>query len=183
MSKLRSPFSFYGLAEVSDAAISEHLSRIIEDQVHQLCVAACTVCNDVRLFCVGVWQQRLLILQGMTLEPLPLGRIASHYYLSVRSVAMIRDNLKPNSSIIEVNGHGTRFEKNHASLQVLRLLCDMPEYDEVPVRHNEDIVNKNLSQHCPLVATTNTRSFDDPHTKVHLLYQVRALIVKNMGRK
>ena len=44
------------------------------------------------------------------------------------------------------------------------------EYNELPVRHNEDGLNKNLSSNLPLPVEP-PESFDSPHTKTHLLLQ------------
>lgn len=44
------------------------------------------------------------------------------------------------------------------------------EYDELPVRHNEDGLNRNLSAKLPLLVEP-PGSFESPHTKTHLLLQ------------
>lgn len=44
------------------------------------------------------------------------------------------------------------------------------EYNELPVRHNEDGLNRSLSSRLPL-AVEPPESFDSPHTKTHLLLQ------------
>jgi activating signal cointegrator complex subunit 3 len=59
-------------------------------------------------------------------------------------------------------------------MQVLDLLCGAAEYDELPVRHNEDRVNAELA---PLVRwSLNPKTMDDPHTKANLLLQVRLVV-------
>ncbi len=47
---------------------------------------------------------------------------------------------------------------------------DSCEYDELPVRHNEDGLNKTLAQRLPLEVSPPD-SYDSPHTKAHLLLQ------------
>ena len=59
----------------------------------------------------------------------------------------------------------------HACMQVLAALSGAAEYDELPVRHNEDALNAGLSQHVRYPG--DTRAMDDPHTKASLLLQVR----------
>jgi len=54
--------------------------------------------------------------------------------------------------------------------QVLGLLCAVAEYDEMPVRHNEDKLNLTLSQ--AVRHRIDPRTADDPHTKTNLLLQV-----------
>ena len=62
--------------------------------------------------------------------------------------------------------------------QVLHVLCGVAEYDELPVRHNEDKINTALSGEVrwPI----DTRSADDPHTKTNLLLQVRSRLHRCM---
>ena len=53
------------------------------------------------------------------------------------------------------------------SQDVLELLTSSHEYEELPVRHNEDSVNSELAQQLP-VPVRNT-NYDLPSTKAHLL--------------
>lgn len=50
------------------------------------------------------------------------------------------------------------------------MLCSVPEYDELPVRHNEDKLNMDLAQ--AVKWPVESRACDDPHTKANLLLQV-----------
>ena len=50
------------------------------------------------------------------------------------------------------------------------MLCAVAEYDELPVRHNEDKVNAALSE--TVRWPVDSRTVDDPHTKANLLLQV-----------
>lgn len=61
------------------------------------------------------------------------------------------------------------------NLQLLGALCAAAEYDELPVRHNEDKLNMTLSAEVRF--PTDVRSADDPHTKANLLLQVCCLPV------
>ncbi|KAG7149794.1 putative helicase mug81 like protein [Verticillium longisporum] len=45
------------------------------------------------------------------------------------------------------------------------------EYDELPVRHNEDLINSELSRNLPLPATAFNMPMWDPHVKSFLLLQ------------
>ena len=47
------------------------------------------------------------------------------------------------------------------------------EYAELPVRHNEDVLNGELSKKLPWAV--GTEELDSPHAKAHLLLQVRAI--------
>lgn len=55
-------------------------------------------------------------------------------------------------------------------MQVLQVLCGVAEYDELPVRHNEDKINTTLAGEVRW--PTPARSADDPHIKANLLLQV-----------
>ena len=50
------------------------------------------------------------------------------------------------------------------------MLCSAAEYDELPVRHNEDKLNAGMAEGVRLAV--DMRTVDDPHTKAHLLLQV-----------
>jgi antiviral helicase SLH1 len=86
----------------------------------------------------------------------PLGKIMSYYYLSHRTVRHLVKHAKRNAS----------FE------DVLSWMSSATEYDELPVRHNEDLINAELSKNLPIPAS----HFDglpmwDPHVKAFLLLQ------------
>ena len=51
------------------------------------------------------------------------------------------------------------------------MLCGVAEYDELPVRHNEDKLNMMLSG--TVRFPIKERDADDPHAKAKLLLQVR----------
>jgi activating signal cointegrator complex subunit 3 len=52
---------------------------------------------------------------------------------------------------------------------LLSLLSDAHEYNELPVRHNEDLLNAELAKKCLL--PVNPYTYDSSHTKAHLLFQ------------
>ena len=52
---------------------------------------------------------------------------------------------------------------------MLGVLCAAAEYDELPVRHNEDKLNLALARDVRL--PTDPRAADDPHTKANALLQ------------
>ena len=54
--------------------------------------------------------------------------------------------------------------------EVLGVLCDATEFDQLPVRHNEDHMNEDLAKNCPL-ESSNSRSMESPNTKTFLLLQ------------
>ncbi|XP_021733961.1 DExH-box ATP-dependent RNA helicase DExH14-like isoform X1 [Chenopodium quinoa] len=88
-----------------------------------------------------------------SVEPMILGSIASQYYLSYLTVSMFGSNLGPGLSL-EVSLH---------------ILSAASEYDELPVRHNEENHNATLAERLPYKVDKNR--LDDPHVKANLLFQ------------
>lgn len=86
-------------------------------------------------------------------EPMMLGTIASQYYLSYLTVSMFGSNIGPDTSL-EVFMH---------------ILSGASEYDELPVRHNEEKYNEALSKRVRYKVDNNR--LDDPHIKANLLFQ------------
>jgi activating signal cointegrator complex subunit 3 len=70
-------------------------------------------------------------------EPLTLGHIASYYYLKYTTVRMLND----------------RLDEDNDLPTLLEILSNSSEYDEVPVRHNEDKVQNDV--HCTLTTARN----------------------------
>lgn len=52
---------------------------------------------------------------------------------------------------------------------LLEILCNSKEFEEIPVRHNEDNLNEGLSKLVP--HPVDPRTYDSPHTKTYLLIQ------------
>ncbi|KAM4056735.1 sec63 brl domain-containing protein [Hirsutella rhossiliensis] len=88
-------------------------------------------------------------------ESTPMGKIMSYYYLSHMTIR-----------------HLVRHAKAQASfLDVLSWMCRATEYDELPVRHNEDLVNDALSANLPFPGHSFGLPMWDPHVKAFLLLQ------------
>ncbi|TGZ63845.1 hypothetical protein CRM22_006690 [Opisthorchis felineus] len=81
-----------------------------------------------------------------------LGRLASFYYLSHKTARLFSEKLEPNLTVHDL----------------LRILASTNEYALLPVRHNEDEMNRQLAGVLPLKPIG---SFECPHTKAHLLLQ------------
>ena len=88
-------------------------------------------------------------------DPTPLGKIMSYYYLSHRTIRHLLGRAKPQATFEEV----------------LAWMCGATEFDELPVRHNEDLINAELSAHLPLDAAIMGLPMHDPHVKAFLLLQ------------
>ncbi|KAJ9662580.1 putative steryl acetyl hydrolase mug81 [Coniosporium apollinis] len=88
-------------------------------------------------------------------DPTPLGKIMSYYYLSHLTIRHLTTHAKPHASFADV----------------LAWMCAATEYDELPVRHNEDLINAELSANLPLKAEVLGLPMWDPHVKAFLLLQ------------
>ncbi|KAK4804036.1 hypothetical protein SAY86_003853 [Trapa natans] len=88
-----------------------------------------------------------------SVESMMLGSIASQYYLSYVTVSMFGSNIRPDTSLEDF----------------LHILSGASEYDELPVRHNEEIHNGALAEKVRYKVDKNR--LDDPHIKANLLLQ------------
>ncbi|KAI1304494.1 Sec63 Brl domain-containing protein [Xylaria venustula] len=88
-------------------------------------------------------------------NPTPLGKIMSYYYLSHKTIRHLVKHAKPNASFMDV----------------LSWMSRATEYDELPVRHNEDLINAELSNNLPFSGNNFGLPMWDPHVKAFLLLQ------------
>ncbi|KLU86282.1 hypothetical protein MAPG_05298 [Magnaporthiopsis poae ATCC 64411] len=91
-------------------------------------------------------------------DPTPLGKIMSYYYLSHKTIRHLARQARAGASFADAPSW----------------MCRATEYDELPVRHNEDLINAELSRALPIPA--DDAAFDglpmwDPHVKAFLLLQ------------
>ena len=85
-----------------------------------------------------------------------LGKIMSYYYLSHLTIRSLSSHAKRDASFSDV----------------LMWMCCASEFDELPVRHNEDLINAELSKHLPIEASVmGDMPMWDPHVKAFLLLQ------------
>lgn len=131
--------SYYGLEEASADGVSLYFSNLIEGCLLSLEESGCVVTTGEE--------------EGHQVEATPMGRIASFYYLQHSTMQLFMDRL----------GYSMSF----ASL--LKALSDVPEYAELPVRHNEDSLNAVLAREVRL--PVDLKTVDSPHTKALLLLQ------------
>ncbi|KAJ3568402.1 hypothetical protein NPX13_g6430 [Xylaria arbuscula] len=88
-------------------------------------------------------------------DPTPLGKIMSYYYLSHKTIRHLVKHAKPKAGFVDV----------------LSWMSRATEYDELPVRHNEDLINVELSKNLPFSGDTFGLPMWDPHVKAFLLLQ------------
>ena len=89
------------------------------------------------------------------IEPTALGKVMSYYYLSHKTIRYLARSVKPKATFLDV----------------LSWMCRATEYDELPVRHNEDLINAELSRNLPFPGTSFGLPMWDPHVKAFLLLQ------------
>jgi activating signal cointegrator complex subunit 3 len=90
---------------------------------------------------------------GTSVYPLTFGRIASYYYLHHTTMRLFYDAIGEDNDL----------------RSLLDVLAGTAEYDELPVRHNEDKLNEELAATVPW--PVDAHLLDDPHTKTNLLLQ------------
>ncbi|KYM94799.1 Activating signal cointegrator 1 complex subunit 3 [Cyphomyrmex costatus] len=126
---------YYDLDILEPHCINEYLSKLVETTVKSLMDSHCIDYDE----------------DEQTLLSLPMGKIASFYYLSHNTMLMFTQLLEENLTLD----------------QYLRILCNSYEYNELPVRHNEELLNEELAKLCRYSAN----QYDSPHTKAFLLLQ------------
>ncbi|KAF1987287.1 Sec63-domain-containing protein [Aulographum hederae CBS 113979] len=124
-------------------------------------MAAQTLANDYMVELVDKSLNELAESGCITMEPngnidpTPMGKTMSYYYLSHKTIRHLLKHAKPDATFEEV----------------LSWMSCATEYDELPVRHNEDLINAELSENLPLKADTFGLPMWDPHVKAFLLLQ------------
>lgn len=102
-------------------------------------------------------ESKCLISTGEKLEGTPFLQISSYYYLSHKTIRNLLNKIIPNASF----------------RQCLRWLCEATEYDELPTRHGEELINMEMSQEMRYSAD-DLEDYEfiwDPHIKAFLLLQ------------
>ncbi|KAF6205050.1 hypothetical protein GE061_019217 [Apolygus lucorum] len=118
---------------------------------------------DVNAFLSNLIEKSLLTLyyagcvtldeDGRTVSTTSMGRIAAYYYLSYQTMLQLNEKLEASLSL----------EK------ALFTMCHVYEYSQLPVRHNEEILNGELAKKCPW--PVDPLQLDSPHIKTYLLLQ------------
>jgi len=154
--------SYYGLDSVDKEEVAAFLSGLIEDTLEDLEEAGCIHISDNGGGAgdgssEGDETSADVATSNNEIVPLLLGRVASFYYLHYATAALFRDRVHREMSLQE------SFET----------LCEAAEYDEMPVRHNEEILNAELGEEIMEAGgwEVDARESDDPHFKVNVMFQ------------
>eukprot|EP01035_Chromulina_nebulosa_P026895 gene26895-35279_t len=158
--------AYYGLLDPSPEGIENHLSQLIVSVLEELQKNVC-IEMDLQTGTRGGHKSKTNVgsssLESSAVRGTYLGAIASYYYLQCRTVALFMRRLRSQPLAVD------RLERVYGLLQ---LLSDAAEFDELPVRHNEEILNNQLATEV-LIATGNNAVMDldmsDPHAKTLLL--------------
>lgn len=126
--------SYYGLTSLDPDKVNQFLSGIVQKTLTDLAGAHC------------------LALDGESVEPRTLGRVASFYYLHYKTMRLLHRDVRA--------GLGVR--------ELVRVMSDCSEYSELPVRHDEDKTNATLAKECRWPVGF---LFESSHTKTHILLQ------------
>ncbi|AEO66925.1 uncharacterized protein THITE_2115485 [Thermothielavioides terrestris NRRL 8126] len=138
--------SYYGL----EISAEEHNSTAAQQLANEFMISMvdASLAELVESKCVEVYPNG-------DVDPTPLGKIMSYYYLSHKTIRYLVRHAKPQASFLDA----------------LSWMCHASEYDELPVRHNEDLINAELSRNLPFPATAFGLPMWDPHVKAFLLLQ------------
>ena len=160
---------FVGTAsnDISAEAIESHLVNLIASVSTELHAAGCIEIEDgeVNTSAMSVTSK---LAHNQAFSSTYLGKIASLYYLNHKTVGMVRERLfdiddldfefalttLPGSSGNNNGNHKNRGKDGRATQvrarlhmwQLLLVLCDAPEFTELPVRHCEDELNSQLTR-------------------------------------
>ncbi|XP_053615369.1 activating signal cointegrator 1 complex subunit 3 [Plodia interpunctella] len=133
---LKNP-SYYKLESAEPQHVNRYLSDLVQTSLDALASAGTVEIEEDQRTVHCTW----------------LGRIASYYYLSYKTMAHFSYHLQSNLN----------------TDALLRVLADAEEYATLPVRHNEDIQNGELAQQCRL--PVDPLSLDSSNVKAFLLLQ------------
>lgn len=142
--------------------------RLIQNPIYY--GAEGTEINDIQKYLTDLITKTLeelqtskcIIMNGLgDIEPTPLGEIACQYYLKHQTLCLYQTML-PHCNTIQDHIH---------------LLSQSLEYNDIPVRHNEDIVNEEISKLLPWPIYPN-ENYGEGNIKAYLLFQAHFVDLK-----
>ncbi|KAI9786247.1 MAG: hypothetical protein M1839_007658 [Geoglossum umbratile] len=159
--------SYYGL-EISaeehntvtaQAAANEYMVELVDGSLSELAESGC-----------------IAIFPNGDVDSTPLGKIASYYYLSHKTIRHLVRHAKSNATFGDCLSWMCRASEYDGKQDLPSILASHRAFNiqlhpELPVRHNEDLINVELSNNLPLKADTLGHPMWDPHVKAFLLLQ------------
>uniref|UniRef100_A0A0R3WFC8 Helicase C-terminal domain-containing protein n=1 Tax=Taenia asiatica TaxID=60517 RepID=A0A0R3WFC8_TAEAS len=134
--------NYYHLEDTSAASVSAFLSTIVSDAVERLMDAGCVEVGEPEFDETNV----------IPLYSTAMGRLASFYYISHKTIRLFAQSLSTTTSIEDL----------------IYILSMSEEFADIPVRHGEDEVNATLAGEMPLRLREPPES---GHAKAHILLQ------------
>ncbi|PRT56048.1 Antiviral helicase SLH1 [Wickerhamiella sorbophila] len=107
--------------------------------------------------CLIELERSSCLLLGEEFQPTPFLKIASFYYMSHKTIRMFLERIKPDLAIVDA----------------LLCLAFSTEYTELSVRHNEDMINEELSLKLPYHGNLLQMHMGYSFVKAFLLVQAR----------
>ncbi|KAI9305339.1 Sec63 Brl domain-containing protein [Cunninghamella echinulata] len=133
--------TYYGLDDMTQKGLDTYLSNMINGVTNRLAASGCIAIED-----------------DFDLVPLIPGYIASYYYLRHQTVQHFHEQIhKHRSTSMDL---GT----------ILEIIGNVPEYEELPARCNEDLLNQAIEKHVPF-KVKSTQNYISPHVKAFVLLQ------------
>ncbi|VDM17646.1 unnamed protein product [Hydatigera taeniaeformis] len=136
--------NYYHLEDTSAASVSAFLSSVVSDAVERLMDAGCVEVGEAE---VDETDANII-----PLYPTEMGRLASFYYISHKTICLFSQSLSTTTNIEDL----------------IYILSMSEEFADIPVRHGEDEVNATLAGEMPLRLRESPES---GHAKAHLLLQ------------
>lgn len=179
--RMRTNPSYYGAVSDSDEDVESALSAVVKETLSRLSTSGCVEYDEKD--------------SAGRLTPSPLGIASCSFYLlhetpkqmqyGIRQCRiMVKGELESEKDLFKASAAFNRSERvDEISLAwLLHTLCNTHEFDELPVRHNEEALNEALSDDLSWGPDTQALltgregnhhpdTYADPHTKAFLLIQ------------
>ena len=98
--------------------------------------------------------------EDMDTAPLNLGMIAAYYYINYTTIELFSMSLNNKTKI----------------RGLIEIISAAAEYEDLPIRHGEDSLLRNLATRLRLPNKLQSSKFNDPHVKANLLIQKHSVI-------
>lgn len=164
--------SYYQLNDTTPEGLATYLHQLIKTILLDLAYGKCI---DISLNSEKAQDENLTYeamlerSNSVILSSTTLGKIAAFYYLDYRSSLMFNKEFNALSRTFSLSElKSDRDYIDHIS-KVAIILCQAKEFSELPVRHNEEILNARLAMTSPWQVDENT--YEEPSTKAYLLLQ------------
>ena len=155
--RLKQNPSYYGCPSASDADVAAFTGAVVAKTIAALSLSGCVVSGD-----------------DTAIMPTALGVAASKFYLLHVTPKEMRDGLRKVRAFVSASGGRAENRKftldERATAMVLEVLSYCSEFNELPVRHNEENLNEELAADVKW-GVGEHMDYIDPHCKCFLLLQ------------